>query len=972
MGIYSALSRASITIELFDDNERYEAIVSSTNGTILQPYDLSTTLIGSVMKENIDVTNKIKDLRWTKWNPSADNLEECADWAKDKRGQSSIIITKDDVDSKSIFTFEAYDNYGKLLCSSSISIVDINDLLVSTKKPEDPYVGQVWVDDSVDPANLYVWNGYKWLVSGAVGVIVKNLFHNSGFAYNHDSWDIVGEKSFMFTPVPHSYLEHRFLRLNSTTLVSARRGISQTTTDEIVPNSDYSVQMLCYSKENSQTYSKKMYLDIYSINETGVESLVYHNEYNLDDRLQSVFACFNSLDSTKCFRVEITGENDHRFDFSIAEPSLYNTHNKYPWTTHPSDTADALTQESVWAALSNNGEIEGIFTGINPNTGQLDYYINASMISAGKMSAKYLDAYNLTVKRLKEDGTESNVNTLLIDELGNISLTAKSLNIAYDSEVVSVQDYVDTQVTDTDTAFTNKINDVNDAIDSIEQSVNDVEDRVTKTESDTQSLFDITDKGLYLSHRSDGTQSFVNINNEEITVKSESIRLEGYTTINDSFKIDVHGNMEAKDGKFSGSITASSIKCGLDPNNPAFSLTADGTLIATDAVIKGTVGSLSAEISDITMSSNGTFMIDADGYMHVQEGSIFNSDVLMCDLDRCVFSNGSININNKFIVNDQGELTVSKINMTGDGDNKPNKVNNANISNSNLNGCEFKNGDINDSDISGGTITNVEITSSPISNLELTTVDIISSNIQQSSLVDTDIEDSDIVNGTMTGTDVNDIDIDNSRITNTDITQSDLDDVNIINSEIKDTSIINTAGTLSINTDGAISAVSITTSGDITSSNLSVEGDVSTSNLSVKNDITSSNLSVTGNITHSDSIIYQGESNTFIAEHYTTPDNKTIGETVTEANSTVLTFGSSNIVYGTMPILDLTADTLTDCQVTFDKPFAAPPFISLTLQYEDPVIYSSVSDVTAEGFIIKCKSATATSAVFNWLAIGAC
>lgn len=41
---------------------------------------------------------------------------------------------------------------------------------------------------------------------------------------------------------------------------------------------------------------------------------------------------------------------------------------------------------------------------------------------------------------------------------------------------------------------------------------------------------------------------------------SKNINLEGYTTINGGFKIDLEGNMEAKNGKFSGTITGSTLK----------------------------------------------------------------------------------------------------------------------------------------------------------------------------------------------------------------------------------------------------------------------------------------------------------------------------------------------------------------------------------------------------------------------------
>ena len=291
---YTALAKASVTIELFENDDKYEAVVVSTNGTILQPYDTSTTLIGSVLKNNVDVTKNIKNIRWTKWNPTADNLEECEEWNKRHIGKSTIVITKEDVDNKSIFTFEAYNNRDELLCSSNISIIDTSDLLSTTIKPVNPYVGQLWIDSDTDPATLYVWNGFKWIVAGAVGSLVKNLLRNTGFLFNADKWDIVGDSRLIYIPTPHDYLDHRFIKLNSDQLTKETRGIEQVTIDKIKTNSDYSFQMLCYCSNSNESYSSDINVDIYSINASGIETSLYHNSISLDNKIKKVFTVFKT------------------------------------------------------------------------------------------------------------------------------------------------------------------------------------------------------------------------------------------------------------------------------------------------------------------------------------------------------------------------------------------------------------------------------------------------------------------------------------------------------------------------------------------------------------------------------------------------------------------------------------------------------------------------------------------------------
>ena len=428
---YTALAKASVTIELFENDDKYEAVVVSTNGTILQPYDTSTTLIGSVLKNNIDVTKNIKNVKWTKWNPTADNLEECEEWNKKHIGKSTIVITKEDVDNKSIFTFEAYNNKDELLCSSNISIIDTSDLLSTTIKPVNPYIGQLWIDSDTDPATLYVWNGFKWIVAGAVGSLVKNLLRNTSFLFNADKWNIVGDSRLIYIPTPHDYLDHRFIKLNSDQLTSETRGIEQVTIDKIKTKSDYSFQMLCYCSNDNESYSSDINIDIYSINDSGIETSIYHNSVSLDNKIKKFFTTFKTLENTKKIKVRITGEDGYRFDFNISELCLYNTKNEYPWTIHPSDSGLGLDQETLWDIFSNNNTAQGIFSIKDKLTGQLDYYINATYIAAGKMKAKYLDAYNLKVLRKDDDTT-----TLEITDNGDVNLHVNTLVINSASETI--------------------------------------------------------------------------------------------------------------------------------------------------------------------------------------------------------------------------------------------------------------------------------------------------------------------------------------------------------------------------------------------------------------------------------------------------------------------------------------------------------------------------------------------------------
>lgn len=661
--MYEALTRASIVIELIEDVDKYEAVVVSTNGTMLQPYDTSTTLIGTVLKNNVDITNKIKNVKWTKWNPSSDNISECPEWNKRHIGMSTIEIGKEDVDSKSIFTFEAYNDQDELLCSSSISIIDVNDLLVSTIKPSNPYVGQLWIDDSKEPATLYVWNGYKWIVSGTVGAIAKNLLRNTNFLTNADHWDIIGDTTLSYTPTASEYLGHRFLRLCSEVISDEERGISQTTTDIINKNSEYSFQMLFYSKTDTETFSNSITVNIYSINSKDQATIIYDNTFEAEAKIKQLYAKFKTLSDTEKIRVDIVGECGCRYNFYVAELALYNTWNEYPWTINPLDlnSFTGFTQEELWNILSNNGTVQGIFTRTNPTTGQLDYYINASMIAAGKVKAQFMEMYGLKIKRKDTDEV-----TLHITENGEVNLNVSRLVISSGQTIEEALENVKSEMTpegirdtvvkiiteddevvqhitsiaeQTAEGFTQQVKDeLTGSMSEFSQGLQNITARVEDVETGQESLIDLTSKGVYIG----SGNAFVDIEGNKITVSADdvhidasNIALEGYTTINGGFSVDLEGNMSAKNGTFEGTVTASEIEMStmrsstiIAPNifsdeseNPVFSLTDDGTLTARNAVIQGELAG-TILTGNTFMSANRKFVVTEGGTLECVDANI--------------------------------------------------------------------------------------------------------------------------------------------------------------------------------------------------------------------------------------------------------------------------------------------------------------------------------------------------------------
>lgn len=951
---YTALARANVTIELFENEDKYEAVVVSTNGVILQPYDTSTTLIGTVLKNNIDITKNIKNIKWTKWNPTSDNLLECEDWNKFHTGSSTITVSKEDVDSKSIFTFEAYDNKDDLLCSASISIIDINDLLASTAKPNNPYVGQLWIDDTTDPATLYVWNGYKWVVSGAVGAMVKNLLKNTGFLFNCDKWDIVGDTRLMYTPTPHDYLDHRFLKLNSDELVDSVRGISQITTDYIVPKSDYSFQMLYYSKEDSQSYSNDINIEIYSIDSSYNKTQVYSNTITAEEKLKKLYARFKSLDNTKYFMVKITGENKHRFDFNIAEPCLYNTHNEYPWTTHPSDDGINLTQENLWNILSNNNTVKGITSIKNPITGQLDYYINADAINAGQIKAQYMNMYGLTVTR-KDDPS---IKTFEITEDGKVNMTVEELRIGSSNK--TLEDYINTEITvDGDSIKTALRNEFNTQFTEINTTIGGVSTRVENLEDDTKTLFDITDKGVYIEVGSDGSSTLVDVNNNSFNISTENIKLEGYTTINGGFSVDLDGNMTANNGTFSGTIIASTIKSD-DTDNPQFSLTSDGVLRANNVYVKGEISGTIPDL-DKLISESGNFIVNENGILEANEaiihgnitagstitGSTIRNSSRTFEIDReGNIRGGSININDKFKVDRLGNMEATSANIVGN-INAGSVINGATIyvPGKDDGYAEF----IYDITLENGYMKMANRLTPNDRYLLMRSNELNNSSITEINSFDETYMYS--IYGSLSLTD--------RRLS---FTEKHFDKYYGDPYDKYDTYTYTMWNTdhFEIN-DGFVRGKDLICINDIKHQ---PDADYEDPN--------------------NGDIIYKGESNTFIADHFDKGYN-TIGDfsgSGINKGHGVITLGDCVIIYGSTTFEDLSPDTSYNKDINFEDikeymlssaPLSDAPFITTTVSSYTPSAFScSVSDVTKTGFTLYCNSLYGSPATIYWMAIGPC
>lgn len=98
--------------------------------------------------------------------------------------------------------------------------------------------------------------------------------------------------------------------------------------------------------------------------------------------------------------------------------------------------------EALFNALTYNGKIQGIYSMVNPETGQIQYYFNAEYIQSGTLKGEYIDAKNLTVTQVDKNGNTikdkdgNPIKTLEIDKYGNVSLTVKQFKLASSNQTI--------------------------------------------------------------------------------------------------------------------------------------------------------------------------------------------------------------------------------------------------------------------------------------------------------------------------------------------------------------------------------------------------------------------------------------------------------------------------------------------------------------------------------------------------------
>lgn len=428
------LTRASISIQIIDDTALYKGQLFSSNGNIFSQRDKSTDLYVRVYKGLEDITTKFIDIVWKRVST---DVEGDKTWGDKHAGKTDVVITKDDIKDKANIHVEVYgliDNERTLVATDFMSFIDVNDMQGSPTPPDSPKDGDMWLDTSVTPPRLMVWDSNlgMWVEVMIAGKDRRNLIrHSNFFKKNFDNWTAVN--------IPILEIESknakRWARIKSDKSNTNYCGISQTVSAS--SKEQYSFQMLSEIYIQSAHPNGDATVAFYSINKMKAKTLIKEETYDIQTAAKVFTSTFATLVDTDEIEVVISGKKTAPFDFLVTNIKL----EKYPtpteWELAIEDIQDALdnkvgaSAEEVFNSLTDGGTVEGIYVDTD-ETGKKFYYI----------TGRYLDAKNLSVRDINGD------ITLKIDEYGHVTLRASSLSIG--SKPVASKDDVDKAIDDID------------------------------------------------------------------------------------------------------------------------------------------------------------------------------------------------------------------------------------------------------------------------------------------------------------------------------------------------------------------------------------------------------------------------------------------------------------------------------------------------------------------------------------------
>ena len=443
------ICRGNITLEIVDDFVLYKAELMSSIGNIFRNNDTETEITLSVFKGLDDITHKFTDIEWKRFTFDS-NGEDDKSWGDKHKGKRTITVTKEEIEGKAVIQCAVYqmiEGERSLVAAQSITFIDINDMVPSAKPPLNPMDGEIWIDNSVDPPVIKVWDEEKgqWITITVAGASTKNLINNSNFwkAYDFTDFKLVGNlQDYRIAP----YQGKRYAQLRSDFYDNEIRGFYQDISKSYYPEETYLMQAKAYILDETGMYDGGISFRIVDVTtkqgpnleEIEVETEIISKTFKLrNDKVSTIHTTFTMPTKINKLRVYVYGEKEKAFHIAVTELSLSHNTQLHDWEMSDDDLQWKIDNKvsndpkEVFNALTDGGKMQGIYTAINPETKKDDYYINANYIKSGQVEADYINAKGLTVSKdiPQEDGTNKTVNTLEVTKDGDVHILANKLSI---------------------------------------------------------------------------------------------------------------------------------------------------------------------------------------------------------------------------------------------------------------------------------------------------------------------------------------------------------------------------------------------------------------------------------------------------------------------------------------------------------------------------------------------------------------
>ncbi|WP_425203976.1 phage tail spike protein [Priestia megaterium] len=156
---YNQSKDNAVVLDEVKDNITYKCEVFSTKGSMFKNGVIDTEIVAAVYKgkDNITTTLDRFAFDWKKLN--SDGTTDLT-WVGADLGKQ-FTLTSEEVDGKATFQVEITVD-SKIVAVGTITIVDVNDAIITDEKPTNPVKGQMYIDKTFTPPVLYTYNGTIW------------------------------------------------------------------------------------------------------------------------------------------------------------------------------------------------------------------------------------------------------------------------------------------------------------------------------------------------------------------------------------------------------------------------------------------------------------------------------------------------------------------------------------------------------------------------------------------------------------------------------------------------------------------------------------------------------------------------------------------------------------------------------------------------------------------------------------------